>query len=182
MLVATLAATACRPTETSQTIQTSEVPTVNPLMRADTPAPGTDEETPGVPSATTAESEGETSGSNLFRVVVDTTREIHAISPYIYGLSGGTEEETTILRTTLTSWGGNPSTRYNWELGNAWNSASDWFYRNGNYDYTGESASDDAAAYADANGIAMRLAVPILGWVAKNDDNNTCSFPLADGT
>jgi hypothetical protein len=181
MLVATLAATACRPTETSQTIQTSEVPTVNPLMRADTPAPGTDGETPGVPSEPAAESI-ETSGSNLFRVVVDTTREVHAISPYIYGLSGGTEEETTILRTTLTSWGGNPSTRYNWELGNAWNSASDWFYRNGNYDYTGESASDDAAAYADENGIAMRLAVPTLGWVAKNDDNDTCSFPLADGS
>lgn len=148
-------------------------------MRLDTPIPE-EEQTPE--EAVTAETIQEQPDTNLFRVIVDITHEVHPISPLIYGLSGGTAAEIDLLRPTFTSWGGNPSTRYNWELGNAWNSGADWFYRNGNYDYTGESASDDAAATAAEYGMAMRLAVPTLGWVAKNDDNDTCSFPLEDGS
>ena len=32
-----------------------------------------------------------------------------------------------------------------------------------------------------AAGIQSRLAVPTLGWVAKNDDPDTCSFPDGSG-
>ncbi len=28
-------------------------------------------------------------------------------------------------------WGGNPMTRYNWQLGNAYNVGKDWFFENG---------------------------------------------------
>lgn len=190
MLIAilfTLLSSACRPAPVDVPIQTSEVPTVNPLMRAGSPVSNGDGAAGSLGAGTTNGDSGETEiglapDTGLFRVVVDTEKNVHPISPLIYGLSGGTEEETTILRTPFTSWGGNPATRYNWELGNAWNSASDWEYRNGNYGYTGESASDDAIAYANEHGIAMRLAIPTLGWVAKNDDNNTCSFPQPDGS
>lgn len=180
-----LGSVACRPVDTSQPITTSEVPTVSPLMQSHTPTADVEEtsggqtpETSDVPEVTT----DFPPTTNLFRVIVDTNRDVHLISPLIYGLSGGTEEEVDILKPSLTSWGGNPSTRYNWELGNAWNSGSDWFYRNGNYGYTGESASDDAIVVAEEQGMAMRLAIPTLGWVAKDDDNNTCSFPLPDGS
>jgi hypothetical protein len=81
----------------------------------------------------------------------------------------------------LNSWGGNPSTRFNWQIGHAWNAGRDWFFRNGNYGPTEGSASDNFVSEAAAAGVQMRLAVPTLGWVAKDDNNSTCSFPLANG-
>lgn len=111
---------------------------------------------------------------------LDVERDVHTISSLIYGLSGASEEIMDEIRPTLNSWGGNPSTRYNWKVGNAWNAGSDWEYRNGNYGAQG-NASEAFVAEAQASGAKVRLAVPTLGWVAKNDDNNTCSFPLPGG-
>lgn len=114
-------------------------------------------------------------------IVVDAAQNVHPISPLIYGVSGADSEVLQALQPTVNSWGGNPSTRYNWELGNAWNAGSDWEYRNGNYGYEGSSASDDFIEDSQTFGAAVRLAVPTLGWVARNDDNDTCSFPLPNG-
>jgi len=116
-----------------------------------------------------------------FQVQVDVTRAVHPISPLIYGLGGSSPETLKALRPALLSWGGNPSTRYNWRHGHAWNAGRDWFYRNGNYGYTGASASDDFVEAAMGLGSSARLTVPTLGWVAKNDNNDTCSFPLPGG-
>ncbi|MCP5099998.1 MAG: hypothetical protein GY943_30970, partial [Chloroflexi bacterium] len=99
--------------------------------------------------------ETDTPDTAKYVVQIDTNRNVHPISPMIYGLSGLTPEHTSQMRPTFVSWGGNPSTRYNWRLGNAWNSGSDWFYRNGNYGYTGPSASDDFVMNANAEHIAV---------------------------
>ncbi|MBE0697279.1 MAG: hypothetical protein IH586_10180 [Anaerolineaceae bacterium] len=115
-------------------------------------------------------------------VRVEVTKNVHPISPLIYGVSGASKEVLNILRPTLNSWGGNPSTRYNWLIGHAWNAGSDWFYRNGNYGFLEGSASDQFAQEAQDAGIVTRFALPILGWVAKDDNNATCSFPQADGS
>ncbi len=117
-----------------------------------------------------------------FLVRVDVTQNIHPISPLIYGVSGAPKEVLEALQPTMNSWGGNPSTRYNWRIGNAWNAGSDWSYRNGNYGFTGASASDQFMQDAQDAGIITRLAFPTLGWVAKDDNNDTCSFPQPDGT
>ena len=74
------------------------------------------------------------------------------------------------LGVKLNRWGGNPSTRYNWKLGNAWNAGRDYFYRNGDYGYTGSSASDDFVAETLAAGGDALVTFPTLGWVAKNND------------
>jgi hypothetical protein len=112
---------------------------------------------------------------------VDAHQEMHAISPLIYGVSAAPAEVLKSLRPTLSSWGGNPSTRYNWQIGHAWNAGRDWFFRNGNYGTKEGSVSDNFINEATANGMAVRLAVPTLGWVAKDDKNSTCSFPLPNG-
>jgi len=116
-----------------------------------------------------------------FTVQIDTQREVHAISPMIYGLASASDTTYATLQPGLVSWGGNPSTRYNWQIGHAWNTGQDYFYENTNYDYTGASASDDFIAVATAHNAEIRLAVPTLGWVAKNDSTQTCSFPLPGG-
>ena len=114
-------------------------------------------------------------------VQVDISQNAHPISPLIYGVSGGNSEYLQSLRPALISWGGNPSTRYNWQIGNAWNAGKDWVYKNVNYGYKdGVSAADEFFQTAKKLGITTRLAIPTLGWVAK--DRTTCSFPKADGS
>src|SRR5262245_5948034 len=115
------------------------------------------------------------------QISVDITQDVHPISPLIYGFSGAPHEVRRAVRPTLASWGGNPSTRYNWRLANAWNTARDWRYMNGDYGYKGVSASDDFVAGALASGLDVRIALPTLGWVAKDNDNHSCSFPQPDG-
>jgi hypothetical protein len=111
---------------------------------------------------------------------VDAARDVHPISPLIYGLNGAPKDIQQALGATLNRWGGNPSTRYNWRLGNAWNAGRDYFYRNGDYGYTGQSASDDFVEETLSVGAAAIVTLPTLGWVAKNSDLNTCSFPTPD--
>lgn len=137
---------------------------------------------PPTVSLPTATLEQEPTATVQTKITIEFDQESHPISPLIYGVSGAGAVYMDALSPTLNSWGGNPSTRYNWEIGNAWNAGRDWFFRNGNYDILTGSASDQFASEAQERGIATRLAVPTLGWVAKNDDNDTCSFPLPDGT
>jgi hypothetical protein len=113
-------------------------------------------------------------------IEIDAALNPHPISPLIYGVSGASPEILQGLRPTLNSWGGNPSTRYNWQIGNAWNSGSDWFYRNGDYGVRG-NAFAQFVTDTTAISAAMRVALPTLGWVAKNNNNATCSFPLRNG-
>jgi hypothetical protein len=117
----------------------------------------------------------------VWTVTVDALRDVHPISPYIYGVSVADVDVLESLRPTVNSWGGNPSTRFNWEIGHAWNAGRDYFFKNGNYGITSGSASDGFIEAALGFGLDVRLAVPTLGWVAKNDDLNTCSFPLPNG-
>ena len=80
----------------------------------------------------------------------------------------------------MNSWGGNPSTRYNYQIGHAWNHGSDYEFRNTNYGDEGDAARGFLTTSADA-GIQSRVAVPTLGWVARDDNDSTCSFPDGDG-
>lgn len=117
------------------------------------------------------------------QIIVDHTRNIHPISPLIYGVSLADRDLLSALRPTVNSWGGNPNSRYNWEHGTAWNAARDWYYMN--VDYTngmGGSSSDRHIEASTAYGAEVRMALPTLGWVAKDNDNRNCSFPNADGT
>ena len=113
-------------------------------------------------------------------VQIDATSPGQEISPLIIGLS--TNLPADDLRSAgiqLNSWGGNPSTRYNYVNGHAWNNGSDYEFRNTNYGQSG----DELRRFLDVNAAAdldSRVAVPTLGWVAKNDDENTCSFPVGD--
>ncbi len=131
------------------------------------------------------DSEGgvEIENNSVLAISINTNEEVRPISPLIYGLSGGDREDGYLEDTqpTLLSWGGNPSTRYNWEIGNAWNAGSDWFYSNVDYQWEdGVSASDVWAQTVLENNLEGRMVVPTLGWVAK--DTESCSFPLGDGT
>jgi hypothetical protein len=114
-------------------------------------------------------------------VPIDISMVKGPVSPLIRGFSGDADTAyLTDVGGTVDSWGGNPSSRFNYLIGHAWNSGADYEFRNGNYGQTGDAARsflDEAVAA----GAVVRLAVPTIGWIAKNDDNNTCSFPDGHG-
>ncbi len=103
----------------------------------------------------------------------------HKISPYIYGIGFSGASYLTAnpanLGATINRWGGNVTSRYNFEKGNLWSTASDWYFRNVEL-----SAGNTFEAFAEANAAAGRgnaVTVPTLGWVAK--DATSYSFPVA---
>ena len=118
------------------------------------------------------------SGAADLDVVIDASTPGEPISPLILGFSSSlSADELRQAGIQLNSWGGNPSTRFNYVIGHAWNHGADYEFRNTNYGDTG----DAAVTFLDENtagGAASRLAVPTLGWVGSNDDDNTCSFPV----
>lgn len=60
-------------------------------------------------------------------VTVDAGANRHAIDPRIYGVAFGTTAQLTDLNVILNRYGGNNSSRYNWQL-NADNRAQDWYF------------------------------------------------------
>src|SRR6266566_7111151 len=69
-------------------------------------------------------------------VNVDANANRHAISPYVYGIAYGTSTTLADLNAPLNRYGGNNTSRYNWQL-NADNRGSDWYF---------ESIADSSSA------------------------------------
>jgi len=124
-------------------------------------------EAPGVPAAFT----------------VDCKAGTQEISPLIYGIAvnvrhEGDETHQWKLGATSRRWGGNPTSRYNWELGNAWNTANDYYFEN--VDYSG-TPGYSWRSFLDVNRdrkVGSAITVPTIGWVAK--DTKSVSFPKSE--
>jgi hypothetical protein len=106
---------------------------------------------------------------------VQANQNIHAISPYVYGVNDGTEAakvHATIVRT-----GGNRLTAYNWE-NNASNAGSDYMFENDDYlcgQVTCSPTNDTAGAFlaavvgqAKAANAAALVTVPIVDYVSAD--------------
>jgi len=98
-----------------------------------------------------------------------------AISPFIYGVASADGATMRALGATVDRWGGNPSSQYNWVNGHSWNAARDWEFRNTNYGNPTGSVADSFVAETMAAGAVPLITIPSIGYVAKNDDNNTKS-------
>lgn len=113
-------------------------------------------------------------------VTVDASSHMHPISPYIYGVAfGGSSLKSNNL--TLDRWGGNTTSRYNWRLGSAVNTANDWYFENtnqGNTCTTPGCAVDQMVKGDRAAKAASLITVPTLGWVAKDTILDTCGFSV----
>jgi len=112
-------------------------------------------------------------------VVVDCQAKTTPISPNIYGVAfdpqRANDDTAHHLKATIRRWGGNLSTRYNWKLGNAWNTASDWYFRNVNYTSNPRWHYNDFLKQQRQWGMQTALTVPMLGFVAK--DTSSSGFP-----
>jgi hypothetical protein len=113
-------------------------------------------------------------------LTVDVGNQTHAISPYIYGMNAYAfvQDVDGSARPTVLRWGGDNTSRYNYEFGYT-NSASDWYFENqANATNVGPTGLFDDLVRLDESIDAITLGtVPVLGFVAA--DSTSCSFPTS---
>jgi hypothetical protein len=106
---------------------------------------------------------------------VDATADQHPISPDIYGLNFADPSLAEELRLPVDRWGGNNTSRYNWQ-NNTRNTGSDWYFEN-----IVEAPADSVDSFVTSNaahGTRSLVTVPLIGSVAKN---SPASHPFACG-
>jgi Glycoside hydrolase family 44 len=113
-------------------------------------------------------------------IAVDASADRHPISSLVYGVAYGDAFTLADLNSPLNRQGGNPTTRYNWQV-NADNRASDYFFESIQYDATPGGHGDDFIAASKAAGAQAMLTMPMIGWVAKvgPGGQNLSSFSIA---
>lgn len=114
---------------------------------------------------------------------VDCGGDTHRISPLIYGIAFSPLREFESdhqwkLGATARRWGGNPASRFNWELGNAWNTGADYFFRNVNYTRRADFSWASFLTEGVRRDVKTALTIPTMGWVAR--DTSAFSFPVAE--
>jgi len=105
-------------------------------------------------------------------VVVDAAADVHAISPDIYGMNYAAEGLAKELGLPVRRWGGNATTRYNWQ-NDTYNTGSDWYFENiPNTLPVGRTLPDGSAAdqFVEQDrrtGTKTLITLPTAGWVAR---------------
>lgn len=114
---------------------------------------------------------------------VDAAADHHPISPFIYGMAFADPALVAELGVSVNRWGGNATTRYNWQNDVA-NRAADWYFENlpeDNPDASrlpADSMADRFVATNVAAGAQTILTIPMIGWT-PHDQRGTCGFSVA---
>jgi len=113
-------------------------------------------------------------------ISVDPALDRRPISAFVFGVNFASPQQLSTVGYTLNRWGGNRTTRYNWQL-DVDSSAADWFFTN----YTASepapplpagSAADEFVLDSRAEGAEVLLTLPVLGRVAGPDRQRRWSF------
>ncbi len=105
---------------------------------------------------------------------IDASANQHDISADIYGMNWADAALAAELHLPVNRWGGNATTRYNWQNENA-NRASDWFFEN----YPNSNGKSTDFINTNRNtGTNTILTLPMIGWAPK-DGNFSCAFSVA---
>src|SRR5262249_17001201 len=108
-----------------------------------------------------------THGQNPQAVItVDAAAGRHAISPYVYGLAYA-GSALGDLNCPIERYGGNNTTRYNWQI-NADNRGSDWYFESiGDNSSTAAERIDSFVSQSRTAGAQSMVTIPMIGWVAR---------------
>jgi PKD repeat protein len=112
---------------------------------------------------------------------VDANANQRAIDARIYGLAFATPAQLQDLNVPLNRWGGNNTSRYNWQQ-NADNRGSDWYFESIAYaSATAGAEADQFIADSKNAGAQPMMTIPTIGWVAKLGANRSklSSFSIA---
>ena len=118
---------------------------------------------------------------------VDVASGRHAISSGIYGMNYADVALATELALPVRRWGGNSTSRYNWQ-NDTTNTGSDWYFENIAQDNANPATLPDGSA-ADrfveqdrSTATRTLMTVPMVGWVAKRRLPNhpyDCGFKVS---
>jgi hypothetical protein len=114
---------------------------------------------------------------------VDPTAARRPISPHIYGMNFAREQTALDVRLPVNRWGGNATSRYNWQFDTA-NHGSDWYFLNvpkPNEDpeiLPDGSTIDYTILRNRVNGTDSLVTVPLIGWTCKARAS-ACGFSVA---
>jgi hypothetical protein len=146
-----------------------------PTSRTDSPQLTT-------PAAPANDSSAETLATTNVSVTVDVLSNRHAISSYVYG-GAYPQDSPTITDSGLSvvRWGGNSTSRYNWQLF-TYNAANDYFFEDFNYSEIGDGSSTQFITDVKNAGSHPLMTMVMLPWVAQsaeNGSNGHWSFSVA---
>jgi hypothetical protein len=105
----------------------------------------------------------------LTPVSVDANANRHAINPNIYGIAYGDAHDISTLNVSLNRWGGNSTSRYNWQI-DAHSAGSDWYFETYPDSNGTPSASADsyvATTRAAGNGAQPMFTIPMIDYLAN---------------
>jgi hypothetical protein len=113
------------------------------------------------------------------RLTVNLSGTRRTINPNIYGVNFGSDAQHADLRYPTRRWGGNRTSRYNWQF-DVDNTALDYFFQNiafgdGTNLPTNSFANQFVIATKAQGGEAL-ISVPTIGWVAKDSRTKLWSF------
>lgn len=118
---------------------------------------------------------------------VNAQADVQPISPDIYGMNYADEALAAELNLPVRRWGGNSTSRYNWQI-DAYNTGSDWFFENiananSNVAALPDGAASDQFVEQDRRtGTRTIMTVPLIGWVTKRRVENhpfDCGFKVS---
>jgi len=118
---------------------------------------------------------------------VDAAAGRHPISPAIYGMNFAGEDLAAELDLPVRRWGGNSTTRYNWQ-NDTYNTGSDWYFENipepndAPWLLPDGSAVDRFVEQDRRTGADSLITVPLIGWSAKRrveDHPYDCGFRVS---
>src|SRR5262249_15509491 len=114
---------------------------------------------------------------------VDAGSDQHAISGLIYGMNFADATLAQDLRLPVRRWGGNSTTRYNWQI-DVHNTGSDYYFENipdGTSATLPNDSSVDRFVEQDRDTTTQTLlTIPLIGWTPKRrlaDHPYDCGFP-----
>jgi len=116
-------------------------------------------------------------------VSIDGSAKTHQISPLIYGMNFAEEALASELRLPINRWGGNATTRYNWQADTS-NRAKDWYFENIPNDnphpenLPNGSASDSFVEQNRRTSTETLLTIPLIGFTPKSGEY-ACGFRVS---
>lgn len=119
--------------------------------------------------------------SGAVTVAVDVAQSRQAINPNVYGVAYATPAQLADLNAPLNRYGGNNTTRYNWQI-NADNRGQDWYFQSiPESSATAGKRGDDFITDAKSAGAEAALTIPTIGWVARLGANRAklASYSIA---
>ena len=142
---------------------------------------------PSTPASTPASTpnnprSADTPATTNINFTVDTLSNRHAIITYVYG-GAYPQDSPTITDSGLSvvRWGGNSTSRYNWQLF-TYNAANDYYFEDFNYSEIGDADSTKFITDVKSAGSHPLMTMVMLPWVAQsaeNGSNGHWSFSVA---